>query len=452
MNAIARLNTIDDLMDEYLEKDAGIKASIETFEAAKKSLEMSGAVMGTYVGPLISGHCSVHENHMRRQLLQSAWKAVYNRLPIERIASANDKRKLDQMLADPPPFTIPNIKAQFGPYFENPRAHILRGLAEVFCSLDPSYKSHTKVKIGVKGLPKRVIVSNVGGYGSYGRDRLRDILNALAAYQGKPLVEYRELSLLIEDGDALRVDREVPKGRTKHERDQAEETETIIGRDVWLRTFGNGNGHLFFGPESLRDINRGLAEFYGDVLPDVDPDAPEKAPSTAVAKDLQFYWTPKAVIDAALDLANVPDIPKWHHNPPKPERILEPSCGDGRILDELRRRGHSSLGIEYHAVRHAQAQAKGHRVMLANFLECPPSPDFDTVVMNPPFYGRHYVKHVRHALKFLKPGGTLVAILPATAHYDHKELEGEWRDLPIASFAEAGTNFPTGMLRIRKPA
>ena len=59
------------------------------------------------------------------------------------------------------------------------------------------------------------------------------------------------------------------------------------------------------------------------------------------------------------------------------------------------------------------------------------------------------VTRVRHALKFLKPGGVLVSILPATAHYDHGELEGEWRDLPVASFAEAGTNVPTGMLRMR---
>ena len=455
MNAIARLNTIDDLLVEYLEKDAGIPAAIEAFNEAKKTVEMAGVVMGTYVGPLITGTGAyVHENQMRKQLLQSAWKAVYNRLPIERIASADDKRKLERMLADPPPFSVPNIKEQFGPYFENPRRHILRGLAEVFCSLDPAYKSHTKVKIGVKGLPKRVIVSNVDGYGSYGRDRLRDILNALAAYQGKPLVEHHELEALLKDGDALRVDRKIPDPHQRpYERDRdGERTIKLIGRDVWLKRYENGNGHLYFGSEALRDINRGLAEFYGDVLPDVDPEAPEKAPSTAVAKDLQFYWTPKAVIDAALDLANVLDLSNWRHGtPPAQERILEPSCGDGRILDELRRRGHSTLGIEYHAVRAAQAQAKGHSVVLANFLECPPSPAFDTVIMNPPFYGRHYVKHVRHALKFLKPGGTLVAILPATAHYDHKELEGEWRDLPIASFSEAGTNVSTGMLRIRRP-
>jgi SAM-dependent methyltransferase len=133
-------------------------------------------------------------------------------------------------------------------------------------------------------------------------------------------------------------------------------------------------------------------------------------------------------------------------------RVLEPSCGDGRIMDELRARNCSVLGFEYHAARAAEARAKGHPVVNANFLEQTPKPEFDKVVMNPPFYGRHYVKHVRHALKFLKPGGSLVSILPATAHYDHGELSGEWRDLPVASFADAGTNIPTGLMRIRSLA
>jgi SAM-dependent methyltransferase len=134
---------------------------------------------------------------------------------------------------------------------------------------------------------------------------------------------------------------------------------------------------------------------------------------------------------------------------PPSHRVLEPSCGDGRILDELRARGCRSFGIEVHGARSAEARAKGHSVLTANFLECPPRPEFDFVVMNPPFYGRHYVKHVRHALKFLKPGGTLVSILPATAHYDHDDLKGDWTDLPVGSFAESGTNVPTGILKIR---
>lgn len=456
MNALATPRTVLDLIEEYEEKVASAEAAVAAYETACGAIEMAGCVMGTYAEPVLRGRAYVNAGDMRKNLLKSGWKAIYNRLNIDMIASANDKRLFERTLADPPPLTAEIVRSTFAHYYADPRKHILRGLAEAFAGLDPAYRSHAKVKIGVKGLPKRVILHNVAGYGSphgsYGRDRLRDILNALAAYQGKPLLTHAELAAILDDGDALRIDQEIPdRSQSKWERERDPKFVKVIGRDVWLKRYSNGNGHLFFGPAALLDINRGLAEFYGDVLPDVDPEQPERAPSTAVAKDLQFYWTPNDVIDKALDFANVHNITEYRHAV-EPQRILEPSCGDGRFLDAIRKYGHRSLGIEYHAGRAAEAKAKGHSVVLANFLECPPKPEFDTVVMNPPFYGRHYVKHVRHALKFLKPGGTLVAVLPATAHYDHKELEGEWRDLPVGSFSEVGTNVPTGLLKMRSAA
>lgn len=457
MGAIATQRTVLDLIDEYNAKAVGIEEAISAYESACTAIEMAGTIAGVYVSPVLTGRGHPHASMMRKNLLQSGWKAIYSRLNIDQIASANDKRLFERTLADPPELTIENARATFGPYLENPRQHILRGLAEAFASLDPAYRSHTKVKIGANRLPKRVILSSVGSYGnqhgSYGRDRLRDILNALAAYQGKPLLTHNEIAMILDDGDALRVDSDRPDpNQSKWERERDPKTVRVIGRDVWLRRFSNGNGHLFFGPQALLDINRGLAEFYGDVLPDVDPEQPERAPSTAVSKDLQFYWSPTAVVDAALDFANVHDLRGWTHNPPEPMRVLEPSCGDGRILDAVRDHGHSALGIEYHAGRAAEAKAKGHSVLCANFLECPPRAEFDAVVMNPPFYGRHYVKHIRHAMKFLKPRGVLVSVLPASAYYDHRELDGEWQDLPVGSFAEAGTNVPTGLLRMKAAA
>ena len=423
--ALATPRTVLDLIDEYDEKSADVENVIKAYDDACAAVESAGVVMGTYAEPVMRGRAFVHASDMRKNLLKSGWKAIYNRLNIDMIASASDKRLFERTLADPPPLTADVVRSTFAHYYANPRMHILRGLAEAFVDLDPAYKSHAKVKIGVKGLPKRVILSGFGGWSGYGRDRVRDIVNALAVYQGKPLVEYDELATLANGGKSAE-------------------------RDVWLKKYENGNGHLYFGPTALLDINRGLAEFYGDVLPDVDPDQPERAPSTAVSKDLQFYWSPDAVIAKAIEFAGVPsrrnysgDLPTW--------RVLEPSCGDGRILDAVAALGHSALGIEYHSGRAAEAKAKGHAVLCANFLECPPRAEFDAVVMNPPFYGRHYVKHVRHAMKFLKPGGVLVSILPATAHYDHKEIEGEWRDLPVGSFADAGTNVPTGLLRVRAP-
>jgi hypothetical protein len=263
-------------------------------------------------------------------------------------------------------------------------------------------------------------------------------LNALAAYQHKPLVERREIMELFSDENALLQDREFEKPVSLY--NDTKEKIKVHARGVRLRRFSNGNGHLFFEPDTLRDINLALAEYYGDVLADCSEEKPEQQrASTAVSKDLQYYPTPKAVVDRVLGNIYLQ----------KGDKVLEPSCGCGRFLDALRKSGADAVGIEVDPGRVAEARAKGHKVMMANFLETVPTGDYDRVIMNPPFYGQHYAKHVNHALKFLKPGGTLTAILPVTARYDHGLLDGQWQDLPVGSFSESGTNINTTVLTIR---
>lgn len=444
-----------EIVAEYEAKRAALADAMEAFHSAGDDLKRAATVGGAFGNVSIdTGH--VYSATLEKSLLCSAWRHFYQFYDFEPVASADDKRLLERMFADPPPFTVENLIEVFGK-FQNPRAAILRGMAEVFCQLDPVYRSHEKMKIGVKGLPKRVILGSVGEYGSYGRDRLRDILNALAAYQGLPLVTHVEMAALLEDGEALRDGGEVvdPYEARQFARASArgsdvvqEPKKTMIpARGVWLKRFANGNGHLFFGPDALRAINMALAEYYGEVLPDCPnddarPDKPRA--STAVSKDLQYYPTPRAVVDRVL--ANLYGLDK--------KKVLEPSCGCGRFLDGLRARGARVIGCEVDPVRAAMCEANGHAVMRANFLETVPTGDFDMVVMNPPFYGRHYAKHVRHALRFLKPGGQLVAILPASARYDHGELDDlspQWRDLPVGSFSESGTNINTTVATIWAP-
>lgn len=454
MSALPALQrTVLDLVEEYETKSANIAQAIADYDAAFDRLGMAATVQGTYIGP-VGSKSYLHERELQKNLLSSGWRAIYNRLDIASIASAKDKQLFDRTLADPPPLTFDNAKATFRDYLERPRFHILRGLAEVFADLDPAYKSHSKVRIGVKGLPKRIIMQGWGD-SSYGwtRDRFTNICNALAAYQGIPHFEYKEMQAI---GEMHRAGEDaVLDGRsfTRTDRYGKEETYQTVNRGMTIRKFANGNCHIFFDRWTLVDINKALAEFYGEVLPDAEEEGVKPSASTAVAKDLQFYWSPPAVVAAALDFADIHSRDAYAYGRDLPEyRVLEPSCGDGRILDELRARGCRAMGFEYHAPRAAEARAKGHSVVTANFLEQAPVAEFDKVVMNPPFYGRHYVKHVSHAYKFLKPGGTLVSILPATAHYDHGELSGEWRDLPVGSFSDAGTNVPTGLLRMRKAA
>lgn len=452
MNLPARQRTVADLIDEYEEKVANAPAAIAAVKEAWRHLEMAASVGGKFGGNVSRHAPHIHESDVLAALLKSGWKAIYDRCQIDVIASADDKRLFERTFENPPALTFDNARATFGDYLMRPRFHVLRGLAEVFSQLDQAYKSHSKVKIGVNGLPKRVIVSNVGGWGSYGRDKIRDIINALAAYRGEKLMDHAEFAGIdgLHKWDGGIAGQVVLDG--SHHITVVDEIETRApNRGVTIRKFQNGNAHIIFDRFALLDINRALAEFYGEVLPDAEEDDAKPQVSTAVSKDLQFYWSPKPVIAKALDEAGI-YLPRYRGDEPPKHKVLEPSCGDGRILDELRARGCNVFGIEVHAVRAAEARAKGHAVLTANFLEQPARPEFDYVVMNPPFYGRHYVKHVRHALDFLKPGGTLVSILPATAHYDHQELKGTWTDLPVGSFSEAGTNVPTGILRIRRAA
>lgn len=477
--ALATQKLVSDLLEDYQAKADAIPDEINAYKAAIGRIDSAACVMGSYGGSIHSSHQSApHEAQMRKVLLSSAWKAAYSIMHIAEIASADDKKKFERLFEAPPAFSMVMIREHFGKYLLNPRFHILRGLAECFCNLDPAYKSHSKVKIGVKGLPKRVIITYWGATFGGGRDRLRDMINALRAYRGLPLVEYQELEDIISfnkslaDGysewDAMksyRSGQKVMKDGKLYKLDgySSPPGELIVSADgkAWreivnmepgieLRVFSS-TCHVIFKPHTLLDINRALAEFYGDVLPDAEEDDETLKPraSTAVAKDLQYYPTPEAVVKKVLDEVGIHEKDRWRER--APFRVLEPSCGCGRFLDEIVKRGGTTYGIEVDSGRAHQARSKGHSVLCRNFLETVPDPTFDYVVMNPPFYGRHYVKHVQHALKFLKPGGQLVTILPASAYYDHKELDGQWRDLPVASFSESGTNIATGYMIFRKP-
>jgi Domain of unknown function (DUF4942)/Uncharacterised methyltransferase family (DUF6094) len=432
-NEIALLRRLPDVVAEYDAKVANIQNAIAAFEKAGTDLKTAATVGGTW-GRVDIKTGSVYESTIKDSLCSSAWLHIYSGLQIDRIATAADKKRFERGMADPAPFTLENIRATYGKYILDPRGNILRGLAEVFCDLDPAYKSHERVKIGVDGLPKRIIMTGFGEWSGWGRDKTKDILNALASCQGKAFVEY---------GDVYKfVDLAAKLGNA-----------TLEGRGVSLRVFKNGNGHLFFEPDTLRDINLALAEYYGEVLADCydDGEEPEKRQSTAVSKDLQYYPTPKAVVERVID--------NLYHL--EGTKILEPSCGCGRFMDALRSKGAHVFGIEVDAGRAEECRAKGHKVLTANFLETVPTSDYDRVVMNPPFYRRHYAQHVKHALKFLKPDGVLTAILPITARYDHGALDdvlpkgrwGEpWSDLPVGSFRESGTNINTTVLTIRVPS
>lgn len=450
MNDIAHAIRISDLLEEYATKLAALPLALEDWNKAQDAVRASTSINGAYGGDMWHRSTpSLYLETMQRVLLVSAWRRVYDGLNIAAISTSKDREAFERSMERPPEFTADNIRGTFGEHVMSPRLVILRGLAEVFCGLDKVYRSHSNVKIGVKGLPKRVIIESCGETYSYGFNRLSDLVGALAAYRGIGRPSHMQLAELHhaakKNGSAEWVF--IPE----------DEEQEPIAQGVRLKLFKNGNAHVMFDERACLDINLALAEFYGDALPDAPEENPTKKESTAVAKDLAFYRTPEKVAWKVINKIYKHDDIEW---------VLEPSCGDGALLDLLVEffKGDAAVaGVEVDPDRVKECRMKRHAVYEGNFLEMDLEPMYGLVVMNPPFYGKHWMKHVRKAWSLLKPGGQLLAILPGSAwhdgHLSSLDLPGAngssyyhetWTDLPPGSFIESGTGVPTGIFDLTK--
>ena len=118
----------------------------------------------------------------------------------------------------------------------------------------------------------------------------------------------------------------------------------------------------------------------------------------------QFYPTPEKLARLAIELADIGDN----------DQCLEPSAGQGGIADYLPK--DRTTCVEISPLHCAVLKAKGFRTIEADFIAWEPiNPEFDAVVMNPPFSEGRAKLHVEYASTKVKPGGRLVAILPASA-------------------------------------
>lgn len=140
-------------------------------------------------------------------------------------------------------------------------------------------------------------------------------------------------------------------------------------------------------------------------------------------------------------------------------RVLEPSAGLGRLLDSLadwqpRETVAVEIAAECAAELYRQERA-GVTIKQRDFLSLRPDDlgPFDAVAMNPPFHMRADVRHILHALDFLRPGGELAALCLDTHHREtaFRELACHWERIPAGAFRSTGTNVPTVLLKIIKP-
>lgn len=140
---------------------------------------------------------------------------------------------------------------------------------------------------------------------------------------------------------------------------------------------------------------------------------------------------------------------------PPSERILEPSAGLGRILDALppcREVVAVELAPQCAEALYKQDRA-GVTIRQGDFLAMTPATlgTFDAVAMNPPFTMRADIRHIRHALTFLRSGGTLAALCFDTPSREAalRPLCETWQKIPAGTFRAEGTEVPTVLLTIK---
>lgn len=165
--------------------------------------------------------------------------------------------------------------------------------------------------------------------------------------------------------------------------------------------------------------------------------------------ELQAFFTPPTLAET---VALAAEIKPGH-------MVLEPSAGHGALANAALWHGGHVTCYDIDAKHVAILSAAGFETYQVDFMTTNPDPVFDRVVMNPPFTRQQDVKHVMHALKFLKPGGRLVAIMSPSWLTRGDNLSANFRKLldclsadtialPEGSFKSSGTNVSTVLVTI----
>lgn len=160
---------------------------------------------------------------------------------------------------------------------------------------------------------------------------------------------------------------------------------------------------------------------------------------TDTKKEFDAFYTPPEIAAMVIERAGIE--PRM--------TVLEPSAGSGALADPARAAG----GI---VTAYDVRELDGSEVR--DFLTVIPTP-FDRVVMNPPFSRQQDMTHVTHGLRFVRPGGRLVAIMSPSFLFRESRAASEFRalldtvkheveHLPDGSFRSSGTMVNTVILTV----
>lgn len=147
------------------------------------------------------------------------------------------------------------------------------------------------------------------------------------------------------------------------------------------------------------------------------------------------------------------------------KRVLEPSAGDGALVAPVADRAAEVVLVENNPANIMQLRRKGYAVIEKDFLTVTPDDigTFDAIVANPPFSRNQDIDHINHMWKFLKPGGTLSAIVSQSWMHGSQKKQRAFAEFLAANqaniqpieggaFKASGTGVATAHIVLKKAA
>lgn len=378
------------------------------------------------------------------------WKGLLSNSPLGSLMDTEERKLFDESLKNPPEVTPETVFATMDQLRSQGAFIFRRGLVNAFQNLSRKYKSHDGFKIGDRLILEWIV--DVTFYGkrkfwtrlySQAESRLRDIDRVFHVLDGHPGPDYQQ---------GLCAAIRTAMGATPIEW----QVRTPYFHVKWHK---NGNAHFaFLRRDLVTAANRLIAEHYGMAVgaaSHVAPHRHETAPPPPPALD-DFFATPAELV---ARMVAVSGIESGH-------RVLEPSAGEGALASALATLpGVRLTCYEAHPARVATLRdtlPANVTTFHLDFLRTAATPEYDCILMNPPFSRGADTLHVAHALACLAPGGRLVAIMSAGITFRSdigttalrrqiEALDGIITALPSGTFKDVGTMVNTVMLIVDKP-
>lgn len=169
-----------------------------------------------------------------------------------------------------------------------------------------------------------------------------------------------------------------------------------------------------------------------------------------IPQDFGYFPTPEPIVARLIEQAEIePGM-----------TVLEPSAGQGNIAKAVADIAEvDCVELLQKNVEALLAGEFARDVIMSDFLALVPAPTYDRVVMNPPFARQDDIRHVTHAMRFLKDGGRLVSVMAASILFRDNRLTADFRALiderggdieecPEGAFRSSGTMVRTVIVTI----